>query len=163
VPIIISDSTTIITLLNIQRVDILSNVFKEVIIPLKVYNEIVIDENIILDSSLFTKKEIKDKQLYKLLSRSLDAGESEAIVLSKEMNLTLIIDEKKGRKIANNLGIKIIGFLGLLLLNYKKRYMSEDEILEIYYSAKKANFRVSKNLEEQFLNLLKNVKIMEIK
>jgi predicted nucleic acid-binding protein len=163
VPIIISDSTTIITLLNIQRVDILSNVFKEVIIPLKVYNEIVIDENIILDSSLFTKKEIKDKQLYKLLSRSLDAGESEAIVLSKEMNLTLIIDEKKGRKIANNLGVKIIGFLGLLLLNYKKRYMSEDEILKIYYSAKKANFRVSKNLEEQFLNLLKNVKIMEIK
>jgi predicted nucleic acid-binding protein len=163
VPIIISDSTTIITLLNIKRVDVLSNIFKEVIIPLKVYDEIIIDENIILDSSLFTKKEIKDKQLYKLLSRSLDAGESEAIVLSKEMSLTLIIDEKKGRKIANNLGVKIIGFLGLLLLNYKKRYMSEDEILKIYYSAKKANFRVSKNLEEQFLNLLKNVKIMEIK
>lgn len=151
---IVSDSTTIIILLNIERIDILDNLFDEVCIPAKVYDEVVIEEDIILESSFFIKKEIKDKALYKLLSRSLDAGESEAIVLAKEMKLSLIIDEKKGRKIASNLGINIMGFLGLLLLNHKKKYLSEDEIIEVYYSAKKASFRVSQRLEEKFFTLL---------
>ena len=151
---IVSDSTTIITLLNIERVDILKNIFDEVYIPDKVYDEVVIEENVTLESPFFIKREIEDKTLYKLLSRSLDAGESEAIVLAKEMNLSLIIDEKKGRKIANNMGINIMGFLGLLLLNHKKKCLLEDEILEVYYLAKEASFRVSQRLEEQFFILL---------
>jgi len=154
VKLIVSDSTTIITLLNIERVDILKNIFDEVYIPAKVYDEIVVEGNVTLESSFFIKKEIKDRTLYKLLSRSLDAGESEAIVLAKEMKLSLIIDEKKGRKIANNIGINIMGLLGLLLLNHKKKYLPEEEILEVYYSAKEASFRVSQRLEEQFFILL---------
>ncbi len=153
---IVSDSTTIITLLNIKRIDVLENLFSEVYIPTKVYDEVVIEEGIVLESSFFIKKEIKDKTLYKLLSRSLDAGECEAIVLAKEMELSLIIDEKKGRKIASNLGINIMGFLGLLLLNHKKRCLTKDETIEVYYSAKKASFRVSERLEEKFFTLLEN-------
>lgn len=151
---IVSDSTTIITLLSIERTDILEKLFDKVYIPEKVYDEVVIKEDIILKSSFFIKKEIKDKVLYKLLLRSLDSGECEAIVLAKEMKLVLIIDEKKGRKIASNMGINIMGFLGLLLLSHKKKYLLEDEILEVYYSAKEANFRVSRRLEEQFFTLL---------
>lgn len=151
---IVSDSTTIITLLNIKRIDILENLFDEILIPEKVYDEVAINEDIILESSLFIQKKIKDKELYKLLSRSLDPGECEAIILAKEMKLSLIIDEKKGRKIATNLGINIMGFLGLLLLSYKKECLSEDEIIEIYNSAKKASFRVSERLEKQFFTLL---------
>ena len=70
---IISDSTTIITLLNIDRLDVLTNIFSCVYIPKRVYEEIVIDEQIILDEEFFGIKEIKDKKLYKLLSKSLDA------------------------------------------------------------------------------------------
>jgi predicted nucleic acid-binding protein len=154
VKLIISDSTTIITLLNINRVDVLKNLFSQIIIPSKVYEEVVSDRDIILDSSLFIVKEIEDEALYKLLSRSLDAGETEAIVLAKEMKLSLIIDEKKGRKLAKNLGINIIGFLGLLLLSRKKKSLSKKEILEIYSDAKKASFRVSERLENQFFDLL---------
>jgi predicted nucleic acid-binding protein len=151
---IVSDSTTIITLLNIQRVDILENIFDEVYIPKTVYDEVVIEEDVILKSSFFVKKEIEDKVFCKLLSRSLDTGESEAIVLAKEMELSLIIDEKKGRKIASNLGINIMGLLGLLLLNYKKGHLPEDEVLKVYNSAKEASFRVGQKVEEQFFYLL---------
>jgi len=154
VKLIVSDSTTIITLLNIKRVDILKNIFDEVYISNTVYNEVVVEEDITLESSFFIQKEIEDTTLYKILSRSLDPGESEAIVLAKEMNSSLIIDEKKGRKIASNMGINIMGFLGILLLNHKKKCLLEDEILEVYYLAKEANFRVSERLEEQFLTLL---------
>lgn len=71
---IISDSTTIITLLNIDRLDVLSNIFSLVYIPQKVYDEIVIGEQISLDETFFVVKEIADKELYELLFKSLDAG-----------------------------------------------------------------------------------------
>ncbi len=151
---IVSDSTTIITLLNIKRIDILENIFEQVIIPSKVYDEVCVKEEIELNSSFFIKKKIKDKVLYKLLSRSLDAGESEAMTLATEMSLPLIIDEKKGRKIASNMGIRIMGFLGVLLLGHKKNFLSYDEAIEVYNAIKKADFRVSKRLEERFFDLL---------
>lgn len=33
-----------------------------------------------------------------------------------ELNLILLIDEKKGRNIAKNMGLEIIGLLGILIL-----------------------------------------------
>ena len=151
---IVSDSTTIIILLNIDRVDILSNIFNKVYIPVKVYDEIVIDEKIILDDNFFIKKEIKDKSLQKLLLKRLDAGESEAIVLSGEMNLSLIIDEKKGRKVARNMGINIFGLIGLLIINYKNGQLSSQEAVALFFEAKKAGFRVSTKLEDDFLQIV---------
>lgn len=153
---IISDSTTIITLLNIDRLDVLSNVFSLVYIPQKVYDEIVIDEQIVLDEDFFVVKEISNKKLYKLLLKSLDAGESEAIVLAKEMELSLIIDEKKGRKIATNLGINIFGFIGLLILNYKNTLLGQEDTLDVFYRAKEQGFRVGFRLENDFLELVRD-------
>ncbi|CAA6815230.1 MAG: Unknown protein [uncultured Sulfurovum sp.] len=144
---IISDSTTIITLLNIGRLDVLKNIFSLVYIPQKVYEEIVIDEQIVLAEDYFIVKEINDNKLYKLLSKSLDAGECEAIVLAKEMELSLIIDEKKGRKIATNLGINIFGFIGLLILNYKNGLLRREDTLDVFYKAKEQGFRVGIRLE----------------
>ena len=151
---IISDSTTIITLLNIDRLDILKNIFTSVYIPQKVYDEIVIEENITLDKKFFVVHKIKDNKLYKVLCKNLDKGESEAIVLAKEMGLSLIIDEKKGRKIASNLGINIFGFIGLLILSYKKNLLTKDDTLEIFYKAKEQGFRVSSTLEVEFFRLI---------
>ena len=145
---IISDSTTIITLLNIDRLDVLTNIFSCVYIPKRVYEEIVIDEN------FFVTKEIEDKKLYTLLSKTLDAGECEAIVLAKEMRLSLIIDEKKGRKIASNLGINIFGFIGLLVLNYKNGLLTQEDIIDVFYRAKEQGFRVGLRLENEFLGLI---------
>lgn len=155
---IVSDSTTIITLINIDRVDILKNLFEQVIIPFKVYDEVCI-KGVTLDASFFIKKEIVDKNLYKLLSKSLDAEESEALVLAMEMKLTLLIDEKKDRSIAHNMDIPIMGLLGVLLLGYKKSILSYGETLKVFESIKKVDFRVSQRLEEQFFELLRKVVI----
>jgi predicted nucleic acid-binding protein len=151
---IISDATTIITLLNIQRVDVLKNIFSVVYIPPTVYEEITVKEKINLDKEFFKVKEIEDKKLYKLLLKSLDEGEAEAIILAKEMKLSLIIDEKKGRKIASQMGINIFGFIGLLLINYKNGLLSKKEIIAIFNQAKEQGFRVGKKLEEDFFKLL---------
>jgi predicted nucleic acid-binding protein len=51
------------------------------------------------------------------LAEMLDMGEAEAIALYKENDANyLLIDERKGRKIAEYHNVRIIGTLGLLLL-----------------------------------------------
>lgn len=149
---IISDSTSLIILNNVKRLDLLE-VFGRVYIPKKVYEEINIKNDFVLPDFIEIKK-IKKDELYFYLIKILDEGESEAIVLAKEMNLGLIIDEKKGRKIAKNLNIKILGFLGILFINYKKKKTSKEEIIKIIDDAKKMGYRISDKLLKDFFESL---------
>jgi len=91
---IVSDSTTLIVLLDVKREDLLSNLFDKLYIPTAVYDELNFKKDIKL-SSLFEVLELQNKQKVKELQLSLGIGESEAIALAIEMNLPLIIDEKK--------------------------------------------------------------------
>ena len=54
----------------------------------------------------------------------LDKGESAAICLYERQkeDALLLIDEKKGRDVAKERDIKIIGTIGLIALSYKRRY-----------------------------------------
>lgn len=45
----------------------------------------------------------------------LDPGESEAIVLAREMRITLLMDERRGRTIAEAMGLSRTGTVGILL------------------------------------------------
>ena len=61
-----------------------------------------------------------------MLSRSLDAGEAEAIVLSEELHADfLLIDDLKGRKFATRLGLVVVGSVGILLKAKKKGIINE--------------------------------------
>ena len=62
-------------------------------------------------------KEAENRQRLSDLEFQLDLGEAESIVLALEVKADyLLIDEKKGRSIAREQGLKIIGLLGILIL-----------------------------------------------
>lgn len=157
---IVSDTTTLIILGKLHRYDLLENLFDKIYIPNEVINEVskksdgVYDE--IMAHVLFEIKQISNLRLLKVLDGVLDRGESEAIVLAKELNLILLIDEKKGRNIAKNMGLEIIGLLGILILNVKKEKISKNEAIVILEKIKSLKFRVSVQLEKSFLLALKN-------
>ena len=150
---IISDSTTLIVLFDVDRVDLLSNVFSQVIIPDAVYKEISVKSSIVLPSFMKVQK-VTDSDMLDVLKSVLDLGESEAIALALEEKMPLIIDEKKGRKIALREGIKIIGLLGIVYLNIKKETMSEKEAKGFLEDAIANGYRISTRLvEEMFASL----------
>ena len=71
---------------------------------------------IIEENDWISVRQITNQKLYKSFDDKLDPGEAESIVLAIELDADLLlIDEKKGRKIAMKYGIKITGLLGILL------------------------------------------------
>ena len=147
--IVVSDSTTLISLMNIERFALLFRFAEKIIITPSVYNEVTVQKSAkhILDTYIIEKKvsiaEVAHTQNVQALRTRLDLGESESIVLAKERNLPLIIDEKKGKKVALSFGIQAIGLVGILLLYKKKNYLSPTEILEIVEELREVDFRIS--------------------
>lgn len=155
--IVVSDSTTLISLINIEKFELLFKFSDSIIITPAVYSEVsvqkaskrILDEYISL--SRITVSKVDDFKKVKELLIRLDLGESESIVLAKEQNLPLIIDEKRGKKIALSLGINTIGLIGILLVYKKKKYLSNDEIVTIVQELREVDFRISDVLLELLL------------
>ena len=138
----------------------LSNLFNKVYIPKAVNNEIHSKNDIISykikNSDFIEVREIENLHLLEKIKKfKLDLGETEAITLALELNLKLIIDERKGRKIATNQGISIVGILGILRENYIQKLISIKDLHYYFYLFKNNQLRISKELEKIFFDSLK--------
>lgn len=132
--IIVSDTSPISNLIQIRQLELLRELFCQIIIPNFVNKEICDLEKFGYDLSDYKEADwIKtciptDNELLNELEMELDKGEAEAIVLSKELKSDLLlIDERLGTKRANEFGLKTIGLLGCLL-ECKKRGILIDVI-----------------------------------
>lgn len=115
----VSNTTPIISLSSIGKIEILKDLFQEIIIPKAVYDEIKVKQDYgynEVDLSFITVQRIQDTDREKFLLEQLDAGEVQAIVLSKEINAdNTIIDENTGYIIAKKSGLNVIRTLSILL------------------------------------------------
>ena len=119
--IIISDTSCLIALSKIEKLDLLKDLYQEIIITNDVYQEF---GGSLPDWIIIT--EVKNKQKQKDIEERLDKGEASSIALALEIdNATLIIDEIKRRKIAQSFNIEIIGTIGIILLADKKGLISD--------------------------------------
>jgi len=150
---IVSDSTALIILFDLDRIELLENLFEIVYISPIVLEEISVKYPVVLPSFMRVEK-LKDDELFNSLKMLLDLGESEAIALAKEKNLSIIIDEKRGRKIAKGVGLKVIGLLGVVYLNVKKGFLSKDEAISFLDDAVNHGYRISQKMVEDVLGEL---------
>lgn len=75
----------------------------------------------IVQANWISVRAIRNDVLANALLGELDQGEAEAITLATEVGAELLlIDERRGRKVATRLVLNVIGVLGILIEAKKK-------------------------------------------
>lgn len=117
----VSDTTPLISLLKIKRVDLLKELFGEVLIPQAVFDELTSDKRFQVEADQICQKEfifvkrVNVPESVNILKRAtgLDQGESEAIVLTDELKADiLLMDEARGRNVSAQMGLSIMETIG---------------------------------------------------
>ncbi|MBK9012587.1 MAG: DUF3368 domain-containing protein [Saprospiraceae bacterium] len=157
--IVVADSSPLIYLAWINQLELLASLYGQIVVPEIVYHEVVTrgkgkqGYEQLKAATWMTIKQHTDKNRFLSLSLDLDIGESEAIAISLELNAALlIIDEARGRAKAKELGIPVIGTLGILLeAKAKGLIFSVKEQVEILLE--QTTFRVSQPVIDTVLLL----------
>jgi len=142
--IVVSDTSAITSLIQIDRIEVLRELYGAILIPPAVERELRAHHSAIPNFIEVTA--IHDREAAARLLLEINRGEAEAIVLAKEVRANvLLIDERKGRAVALREGIPIIGLVGALIAAKHKGFLPSlatalDE-LEL-----KADFRIGAEL-----------------
>lgn len=119
---VVVNSSPLIALSGIEKLDLLQKMYNEILIPEAVYREISAKENskckqTIDDSQKWIRVCSIEDQLAKTFFKSrLHAGEVEAMILAKEQAADLlIIDDALAKKHAAYMKINVVGTLGILI------------------------------------------------
>jgi predicted nucleic acid-binding protein len=118
--IIVSNTSPINYLILVGQINLLPELFKQIIIPQEVYNELSDPAAPLpVQTWIATPPDWLRIQLVSQASDPivdmLDPGERAAILLAQELNANLLLlDDMKARRIATNRGLAITGILGIL-------------------------------------------------
>lgn len=156
--VIVSDTTSLIVLEGLEALDLVCKVFESVLIPQAVFNELAagspnIAQKLRASACIELIRLNASEQLNNLLL-ILDQGEAEAITLALEKRLPILIDERKGRMIAQQKGLVVTGFLGLLLLAIQRNALTKPEAQQLLDQAINNGFHVSTKLYQQVITIL---------
>lgn len=142
---IISDTSCLILLDKIGELQLLNKLFGRIIITTEIANE--------FNKELpdwFDVQSSTNKTYQRILEASLDKGESSAIALAIEQtDCLLIIDDLKGRKYAEQLGLKITGTLGVLVDAKLSGFL--ESVRPTLEKIKTTDFRLTVDLEKKTL------------
>lgn len=142
---ILSDASCLILLEKIGELDLLQTVFGKIIITQAIADEygLILPKWISIQNPL-------DQNYQKILETSVDKGEASAIALAVEIiDCLLIIDDLKGRNLAESLGIKITGTFGIII---EAKLSGKISSVKPYLAKiSQTNFRFSEKLEKLIL------------
>ena len=127
---VVSNTTPLLSLIKISKLNLLKELYTQVIIPEAVFEEMEQGKHKkyytdIKKAEWIKIQPVKDKNASKYFI-DLDKGEAEVIMLAEEIQADLvIIDELIGRDYARYLKLKITGTLGILLKAKEKGLIKE--------------------------------------
>lgn len=150
--IVVSNTSPIMNLSIAGHHDLLRQMYEKVLIPEAVRDELSVSGS---EQSWGTElqkttwleiRSVSNRALVNSLLSEVDSGEAEAIALAAEVEADLLLmDERRGRKLAARLGVKTIGLLGALIEAKRKGLVTEVKPVLDQMIAK-AGFWVSRQL-----------------
>jgi hypothetical protein len=119
VRIIVSNTTPLIALASINQIDVLQQLYGEIVIPPAVEAELVAGSDKIAvpigTISWIRTVALQDERRASLIV-GLDRGEAEVLALAQELRAELVlIDERLARRYARRAGLLLSGTLGVLV------------------------------------------------
>jgi predicted nucleic acid-binding protein len=138
---IISDTSCFIILSNIGELNLLQKVYGQIITTIEIATEF--GEQL---PDWVSIHQVTDKYRQQLLEMQIDKGESSAIALALETpNCTIILDDYKARKIADQLGLHFTGTIGVIVKAKLNGVIPS--IKPILSKIRTTDFRLSSELE----------------
>jgi hypothetical protein len=153
--IVVSDTSPILSLALIGRLDLLHELYGTIVIPDAVRSELVATDQggaqEIAQTDWIITCSITPDAILKLLLREVDRGEAEAIGLALQLNAdVLLIDERKARHLAAYLELGVVGLLDVLQEAKQRQLItSVKPVLDDLIA--RARFRVSHKLYQRTL------------
>ncbi len=157
--IVVSDAGPLIALGTSGLLPQLETLFRFIYIPPAVEHEVLCDLSRpgapeikeALLTGFIKRKKTNDKQALKALTKLLGPGEAEALALAGELGVDIIINGKKGRRVAKSRGITPRG-TGAIFIKMKQKGVinSVAPVLEILRSN---GYRISPQLCQEILAL----------
>lgn len=161
---IVSNSTPLIYLSKISRLDLLKKLFGTVIIPSEVYQEVVIkgqeegyvDANIIenaIRSGWIKVKPVKKQKENLKEFREIHQGEIAVINLyfSEKADIVLM-DEACVRQVARSFGLNVRGTVYVLLLARSKKLITTKQTKKLLEELIRVGFRLSPEIYSRIIN-----------
>ncbi len=145
--VVISDTSTLILFHKIEELEVLRNVYGDIITTPEIAEEFLepLPDWIKIES-------VTDKKYQEFLETQVDLGEASAIALAKEMDdALLLLDDLKARKLAKKLRLNFTGALGVL--NKAKQIGIIDKIKPMIDKLLATNFRISQNIIDELLKI----------
>jgi hypothetical protein len=118
---VVVNTTPIMALSLIGKLDVLRQLYGEVTIPPAVHSEVLtggarIGSAELTNATWIRVIPLRDPQRADLLLADLDRSEAEVIALAQETNAELVVlDERLARQHARRLGLRLTGTLGVLV------------------------------------------------
>jgi predicted nucleic acid-binding protein len=157
---VVSNTSPIVNLAVVGQLDLLRQLYGKVVIPQSVYHEIAVigaGQPGATEVSTFEwieTRQVTDRPLLAALRLELDEGEAEAIALAVELQAgLLLLDERKGRVVASQLGLRFIGLLGVLVeAKHKGLIRAVKPVMDDLMA--KAGFWMGQELHEHVLQVV---------
>jgi len=112
---VVADASTLIGLSRIGKLSLLARLYDQVIMPQAVYDEVASGlkpgSRHVKEARYLKVEKIQDEVAMDLLLGSFGRGEAEVLILASEKRAdTILIDERKARKVARRAGFLLWGF-----------------------------------------------------
>ncbi|ADC65074.1 conserved hypothetical protein [Ferroglobus placidus DSM 10642] len=131
----VSNAGPLIHLAKIGRIDLLKEIFGEIIVPKTVKVE-VIDRGkekgnpdaFLIESTDWIKIVDDPKDANELAKKvGIHHGEACAILLAKSLNVPVLLDDSDARKFALGLGLEVVGSVGIIIKAVRLELISKEE------------------------------------
>lgn len=126
---VVVNTTPLISLACVGRIDLLKHLFGGIILTDAVYREIKAKPSyayVEVDQPWIELRSIQGQIYKQFLLGQLDAGEAETIILAQEIQADfVVIDENRGYRLAQQVGLPVVRTLSLLLRAKEKGFIAQ--------------------------------------